>query len=425
MNYTIIGNSAAAVGAIEAIRRYDRKGEIVVVSREPYWAYSRPLITSLLAGEIGENRMFYRERQFYKRNKIRALLGREVKTIQIEHHRLLLENGEGLEFEKLLIGTGGIPIIPHAKGIDRRGVFTVTTWDDAREIRRYIEGNPIESAVVIGGGLIGLKATEALMALGLQVTIVELMDRILSASFDKKASEMIERQLKSKGVELLTANTVEEILSTPHGIEGVVLKDGLRLGCQMVILGIGVIPNIGLIKDTPIRYNKGIQVNSHMETNISGIYAAGDVVETPDILLGTFRPIAIWPNAYRQGWIAGCNMAGTHRRYEGSFAMNSIEVCGIPTISLGMAEPPDNGFEILQEGDSKSRTYKKIILKDGVIVGAIFIGEIDRAGIYTGLIREKIDVSGVKDFLLREDFGLISLPREYRKHLVKGEEVFL
>lgn len=425
MNYTIIGNSAAAVGAVESIRRYDRKGEIVVVSREPYSVYSRPLISHILAGHIQENRIFYREKDFYKRNRIQTFLRREVKAIQAKSHLLLLDDGERLGFEKLLIATGGCPMIPPVKGIKRRGVFTFTTWDDAKEIRRYVRENPVESAVVIGGGLIGLKAMEALMALGLRVTVIELMDRILSATFDKKASEMIERQLKAKGANLITENTVEEILGSHNGIEEVLLKDGRRLKCQMVIFGIGVFPNIGLVKDTPISYNKGIRVNSHMETNISGIYAAGDVVEIPDILLHTVRPIAIWPNAYRQGWIAGCNMAGTPRQYEGSFAMNSIEICGIPTISVGMAEAPENGFEIIQELDSKSGTYKKIILKDGVIVGAIFIGEIDRAGIYTGLIREKIDVSNAKDILLREDFGFISLPRDYRKHLVRGEGVFL
>jgi NAD(P)H-nitrite reductase large subunit len=251
------------------------------------------------------------------------------------------------------------------------------------------------------------------------------MDRILSATFDRRASEMIERQLKSRGIHLITENTVEKILGTHNHVDGVVLKDQRRIDCQMVVFGIGVLPNIGLVKDTPIRFNKGIQVNRHMETNIPGVYAAGDVVEIPDILLDTSRPIAIWPNAYRQGWIAGCNMAGIPKEYEGSFAMNSIEICGIPTISVGMTQVPENGFEILQELNRKKETYKKIILKDGVIVGTIFIGEIDRAGIYTGLIKEKIDVSGFKDILLREDFGLISLPKEYRKHLVKGEGVFL
>jgi len=199
MNYTIIGNSAAAVGAIEAIRRYDRKGEIVVVSREPYSVYSRPLISHLLAGHIQENRIFYREKDFYKRNRIQTFLRREVKAIQARSNHLLLDDGERLGFEKLLIATGGCPMIPPVKGIDRRGVFTFTTWDDAKEIRRYVRENPVESAVVIGGGLIGLKAMEALMASGLRVTVTELMDRILSATFDKKASEMIERQLKARG----------------------------------------------------------------------------------------------------------------------------------------------------------------------------------------------------------------------------------
>jgi len=425
MNYTIIGNSAAAIGAVEAIRSHDRRGEIVIVSREPYRAYSRPLITYLLAGHIGEDRMFYRESDFYKRNKVRTFLEKEVETIQSEHRRLLLKGGETLDFEKLLIAVGGSPIVPQLEGIHLGGVFTFITWNEAREMGRYIKEHAVESAVVIGGGLIGLKAAEALIALGLRVTVVELMDRVLSATFDKKASEMVERRLKSEGARLITENTVEEILGNCDRVEGVMLKDQRRIDCQMVIFGIGVVPNITLVKGTPIHCNSGIQVDDHMETSISGVYAAGDVVEIPDVLLDTVRPIAIWPNAYRQGWIAGCNMAGIPKRYEGSFAMNSIDICGIPTISVGIVQAQENGFEVLQQLDRTRDTYKKIILKDGVIVGAIFVGEIDRAGIYTGLIREKVDVSEFKDILLREDFGLISLPREYRKHLVKGEGVFL
>lgn len=425
MNYTIIGNSAAAVGAVEAIRSHDRRGEIIVVSRERHRVYSRPLITYFLADQIQENRMFYREKDFYKRNNIQTFLEREVKAIQLEQRCLFLEDGETLGFEKLLIAVGGSPIVPQVEGGHLKGVFSFITWDDANEVRQYVKEHPIESVVVVGGGLIGLKAAEAFIALGLKVTVVELMDRILSATFDRKASEMIERELKSRGIHLITENTVERILGTHNQVDGVVLKDQRRIDCQTVVFGIGVLPNIGLVKDTPIRFNKGIQVDTHMETNIPGVYAAGDVVEIQDILLDTSRPIAIWPNAYRQGWIAGCNMAGIPKQYEGSFAMNSIEICGIPTISVGMTQVPENGFEILQELDRKKETYKKIILKDGVIVGTIFIGEIDRAGIYTGLIKEKIDVSGFKDILLREDFGFVSLPKEYRKHLVKGEGVFL
>jgi len=425
MNYTIIGNSAAAIGAVEAIRSHDRRGEIVIVSREPYRAYSRPLITYLLAEEIGKACMFYRERDFYKRNRVRTFLEKEVETIQSGDQRLLLKGGETLDFEKLLIAVGGAPIVPQVKGIHVRGVFTCITWDNAKEMKNYIKEYAVESVVIIGGGLIGLKAAEALLALGLRVTVVELMDRVLSATFDKKASEMVQRQLRSKGIHLITENTVEKIFGLNKRVEAVVLKDECRIDCQMVVFGIGVVPNIDLVKGTPIHFNKGIQVDGHMETSISGIYAAGDVVEIPDLLLETIRPIAIWPNAYRQGWIAGCNMAGIPKQYEGTFAMNSIDICGIPTISVGMTQASENGFEVLQQLDRKKETYKKIILRDGVIVGTIFVGDIDRAGIYTGLIREKINVNEFKDILLREDFGLISLPREYRKHLVRGEGIFL
>ena len=425
MNYTIIGNSAAAIGAVEAIRGHDRRGEIVVVSKEPHRVYSRPLITYLLAGQIAEDHMFYREKDFYRRKKIRTLLENEVEAIQPKQRRLLLKSGETLNFEQLLIAVGGSPIVPQVEGVHLKGVFTFMTWDDAEEMRRYMEEYSIESVVVIGGGLIGLKAAEAFMGLGLQVTVVELMDRILSVTFDKRASEIVERQLKSRGIRLITENTVEKILGNHNRVEGVILKDQRGINCQMVVFGIGVLPNINLVKDTSIRFDKGIQVDDHMETNISGIYAAGDVVEIPDVLQETVRPIAIWPNAYRQGWIAGSNMAGIPKRYEGSFAMNSIDMCGIPTISVGMIQASGNGFKILQQLDRKKESYRKIILRDGVIVGAIFVGEIDRAGIYTGLIRERIDVSGFKDILLREDFGLISLPKEYRKHLVRGEGIFL
>ena len=425
MNYTIIGNSAAAIGAVEAIRGHDRRGEIVVVSKEPYRVYSRPLITYLLAGQIAEDRMFYREKDFYRRRKIQTFLENEVEAIQPEQCRLLLNGGETLNFEKLLIAVGGSPIVPQVEGVHMKGVFAFMTWNDAKEMRRYMEEYPVESVVVIGGGLIGLKAAEAFMTLGLQVTVVELMDRVLSVTLDKRASEIVERQLKSRGIRLIADNTVEKILGNHNRAEGVILKDQRDINCQMVVFGIGVLPNIHLVKDTSICFNKGIQVDEHMETNVSGIYAAGDVVEIPDMLLETVRPIAIWPNAYKQGWIAGSNMAGIPKRYGGSFAMNSIDICGIPTISVGMTQASENGFEVLQQLDRKKEAYRKIILRDGVIVGAIFVGEIDRAGIYTGLIREKIDVSGFKDILLREDFGLISLPKEYRKHLVRGEGIFL
>ncbi len=425
MNYTIIGNSAAAIGAVEAIRSQDNAGEIVIVSKEKYRTYSRPLITYLLAGHVDEGRMYYRDEDFYERKGVRTFLGREVCKLDAVGRRLVLDDGAQLEFEKLLIATGGSAVVPQIDGSHLRGVFTLMGWDDTRAIQGFLEMYPVSRVVVIGGGLIGLKAAEAFDELGIEVTIIELMDRIMSANFDKKASEIVQRRLTQRGIALVTGSTVERILQYKNRIGGVVLKDHRRIECQMVVFGIGVRPNISLVESTPIQTAKGILVDERMQTAVEDIYAAGDVVEVRDILLNKVRPIAIWPNAYKQGWVAGHNMAGGCKTYPGSFAMNSIELFDVPTISVGILQAEDNGLEVLKYFDRKRDAYKKVVLRDGVIVGAIMVRDIDRAGIYTGLIREQMDVSSFRDVLLSEDFGLISLPKEYRKHLVEGEGVYL
>ncbi len=152
---------------------------------------------------------------------------------------------------------------------------------------------------------------------------------------------------------------------------------------------------------------------------------AGDCCEAPDLLYGDNRTIAIWPVAVREGKIAGYNMAGEKREYAGSFAMNSVELCGIPTISVGQTNLDGKNVEILEHSDRSKSMYKKIVIKDKKIVGAIFIGNIERSGIYTGLIKDKLDVTSFKEYLLKEDFGLVNLPQTYRKHLVSGEAAII
>jgi NAD(P)H-nitrite reductase large subunit len=274
--------------------------------------------------------------------------------------------------------------------------------------------------VVIGGGLIGLKATEALIELKIRVTIVELADRILSTTFDQKASSLIEKGLEKIGCRLFTNNTIVEIRSKKRKLNEVILKDKKMFPASLVIVAIGVRPNINLVENTPIKTNKGILVDNFMQTNIKDIYAAGDCCEAKDLLLDINRPIAIWPIAVKQGKIAGYNMAGLKKEYPGSFAMNSVELCGIPTISVGETCPEGKDYQVLDYFDQEKSIYKKIVLKNNRIVGAIFVGDIERAGIYTGLIKDQLDTTSFKKYLLKEDFGLISLPKEYRKHLVTG-----
>jgi NAD(P)H-nitrite reductase large subunit len=418
--YLIIGNGAAAINAASAIRDNDPSGSIVLVAKEPQHTYSRPLISYRLAGKVTDAGMDYRKRDFYQVSKVQTILGVEVTRLDTASRLAYCSDGTTIQFEKLLLAIGGAPIKPPIPGLDAGGVFTFTTWDDEIAIDKYIQktGTP-RGAVVLGGGLIGLKSVEAMVHRNVPVTVVELADRVLAVTFDKEASSLAEKSLADKGVTIRTNNTVKQILSERGVIRSVILNDGEKIDCDLLILAIGVRPDVTLLAGTDIKTDRGIVVDSSMATNIAGIYAAGDVAQADDALTGKSRPIPILPAAARQGKIAGTNMAGGKATYEGGIPMNAVDVVGLPTISVGQTVE-QAGDEVLKRTDAKTGAYRKIVLRDGRVIGAIFIGQIERAGIFTGLIRSKLDVSAFKDLLLSDEFGLLSLPTDYRAHMVRG-----
>ncbi len=264
------------------------------------------------------------------------------------------------------------------------------------------------------------------MARDVRVTVVELADRILNVSFDQTASRIAESILRREGTEIKTGMTVERIIGRNGKVDHALLSDQERVDCDLAIFAIGVRPNTEMIPEgSVIDVNRGVLVDEHMRTSVAHVYAAGDCVETHNILLDVTHPIAIWPNAYRQGYVAGCNMAGVEKTFEGGFPMNSVEICGLPTISVGLTDPQEelDEYAVVEKYDRKNMTYRKLVLRDHRLVGAICVGDIGRAGIYTGLIRDRADVSPFKDHLLSGDFGLISLPQAYRKHMVVGEGI--
>ncbi|HUS80394.1 MAG TPA: FAD-dependent oxidoreductase, partial [Armatimonadota bacterium] len=332
--------------------------------------------------------------------------------------------GDRVHFDRLLIATGGRPIVPtDVGGADLQGVFTFTTLDDARSIKQYIVANEVKSALVVGGGLIGLKSVEALMALGLRITVVELADRMLSSTFDRTASSLLQKKLHAAGVEVLCDNTVSRVKGDDGRVAGAILRDGREVDCGLVVFAIGVLPDTAIVEGTDIEVDRGILVDNHMQTSVEGIYAAGDVAQAEELLCGEQRCIAIFPNAYRQGLVAGANMAGAEAEWDGGLVMNSVAVCEMPTVSVGITSGLDEGYEVLETLDEDSYEYRKIVMRGDYIVGAIFVGQVDRSGIITGLIRGRVNISSFKDRLLADDFGLISLPTEYRKHVVSGHGI--
>jgi NAD(P)H-nitrite reductase large subunit len=421
--YLIIGNSVAGIAAAEAIRSQDKTGRVLIVSREPSKAYSRPLISYYLGGKVTLRGMQYRNSMFYRDNRIDVIADTEVASVNAKEKYVNCSDGIAIGFEKLLIATGGIPILPQIKGAKTKGVFTFTTLADADQMREYIDEEHVNETVILGGGLIGLKAAEALMALKKKVTIIELADRILSTTFDVKASSIIEKALARQGCEIILRDSIAEIISDHNRVHEIQLVSGRRIDVSLAVIAVGVRPNIELVKDSGIKTNRGIVVDNNMRTSETDIFAAGDVAEAPDFHADRNIVLAIWPDAYRQGKVAGFAMTGREASYAGGLAMNSVELAGVPTISVGRTDPQEEGYEILEKGDPKNSLYKKLIFKDNVLVGAILVGKIDRAGIYTGLIKDKINTSSFKDDLLADDFGIISLPKEYRKHMVSETDV--
>jgi NAD(P)H-nitrite reductase large subunit len=411
VKYLLIGNSAGGIGAAEAIREVDRAGRITIISDEPYPAYSRPLISEYLAGRCPLEKMLFRSIDFYEKNQIQAILGQKVEQVDIGERTVRLENGRTIAWEKLLLATGGMPIVPQIDGIDRGGVFTFSTLDDAKAIEQYFSQR-VGRAAVVGGGLIGVSVAEALVRQGIKVAIVEMKERILNTILDKETSALAEERLKQAGVEIITGHTVAAVSSYYFAgeVTGVTLDDSRPIPCELVIVAIGVQPRTELLAGTGIEINRGIVVDRYMTTSSANVYACGDAAEAYDFIYGENRLTPIWPNAYVGGRVAGFNMAGVPTEYPGGTAMNSLKYFGLAIVSAGIVDPPDNNYEVLTK--RREHSYKKVILKDGLVVGMVFAGDIEKSGIVFSLMKDKVNVDSFKQALVADDFGLISLPEE-------------
>jgi NAD(P)H-nitrite reductase large subunit len=414
LKYVIIGNSTAAVGAVTGIRKIDADGEIVIISKEKYLAYSRPSISSLLAGKITMEKMPYRKENFYKDNNVKVMLEKEVVSIDTKGKKIKLDDKKAETYDRLLIATGGKPFVPPIKGLTKDDTLTFTTLDDSLRLKEL--SGKLKSVVIIGGGLIGLKAAEGLIKTGIDVTVVELAPRVLSTAFDNVTSKIIQDAFIKKGVKVITGDTVSEVTKKSGKITGVNLKSGNKLKCAAVVVAIGVVPNTDIVKDGNIKIKRGLVIDDNMMTSAKNVYAAGDVTEGYDMILDAKRVLPIWTNAFVQGKVAGINMAGRKLSFKKLLPMNSITFCDIPIISMGLTEPLDGkGYKVLERNDLRNKVHKRLILKDNVIVGGCFVTNIDRTGIFTGLIKDKVDVSDYIGYLLEDDFSFVCLKKELRK----------
>lgn len=408
MRYVIIGNSTAAVGCIEGIRQIDKVNPIFVISDEPYHTYSRPLISYLLYGKTDLERMKYRDDDFYSRNNVTTYLGRKVTKIDNDKKEVIIENNDRIAFDKFLIASGARPFVPPINGLDRvKNKFTFMKLDDALALQKVI--NKEKRVLVLGAGLIGLKCVEGIFDKVKEITVVDMADRILPSILDEKGAELVKTFLEKNGVTFNLRTSIAELKENEA-----VLTDGRSVPFDILVIAVGVRPNVELAKEIGAEVGRGIVINSHCETNLKDIYAAGDCSECFDISVDENRILALLPNAYMQGECAGMNMAGdTEKVFDKAIPMNAIGFFGYHIITAGSY----NGESYIKNDGAN---YKRLITKDNLLKGFILIGDIERAGIYTSMIRDKIPLDSVDFELLKEAPQLMAFSKEERAKKLGG-----
>ncbi|HHT9107795.1 MAG TPA: NAD(P)/FAD-dependent oxidoreductase [Candidatus Wunengus sp. YC63] len=401
MNYIIIGNGVAGTEAAKAIRKRDTQAEIMIFTQDHYPFYSRPRLPELLAKEVTVEEIFVYKREWYNNNKIQLNLNCTVKNIDPKNQRITLTDTSNFTYDKLLLDTGSSGALPPIEGISTaEGVFTLRTVEDVLTIIKRAACS--KTVTLIGGGLLGLEAGNGLRKLGLSVTVVEIFDRLLPRQLDTEGAAILQKQMESMGLKFILGAQSKSIKDDGN-IKILELKDGKIIESNFILVSAGIKPNIALAQAMGIAANKGILVNDRMETNIPDIYATGDVAEHKGRIYG------IWPAAQRQGVIAGINMAGGNETYMGTVPSASLKVAGIRLTSLGDILVEDNTVEQVKVKNPDKNIYKKLFIKDGKIIGAIFLGDMKNAYEIGQLIEKKADVSAFKDKLLEVDFNIKDL----------------
>lgn len=398
----IIGNSAAAIGCVEGVRSVDKNSEIVLIASEKHHTYSRPLISYLLYGKTDEQRMKYRPDSFYSDNMVDTMLGKTAVSVDPKGHTVKLESGEVISYDKLMVATGSSPFVPPMKGLDKvEKKFTFMTLDDAHALDKAISAE--SRVLVIGAGLIGLKCVEGIADKVKEIAVVDMADRILPSVLDAEGAELVQKSIEKHGVKFYLNDSAAEL--EPNKAK---LKSGAEVEFDVLVVAVGVRPNIALLKDAGAECGRAIKTDNKCQTSLKDIYAGGDCTESYDITIGAERVLALLPNAYMQGNTAGVNMAGGEQLYENAIPMNAMGMFGYHMITAGSY---DGNVYTEKEGEN----YKKLFYKDNRLMGYIMIGDIKRAGIYTALIKNQTPLDSIDFELIKQKPQLMAFSAEDRR----------
>ena len=384
--YLIIGNGIAGLSAAEQIRKLDNEARIVIVSEEKHNTYYRPSLIEVLSGKFDLSKLYVRSGTWYFERNIDVRLEESVIDIDFDNKVVTTSKEHTISYDKLLIASGAHAWKPPIPGVDKLGVFTLRNLEDALQIHEHAQHS--DKAGIIGGGFIGVESAAALAKRGIYVTLIERSSYVLHAQIDETAGKILMEHLQKLGISIYTNAETEEIAGGDW-VSGIKLNDGRIIDVDFVLLATGVRSNIMQAFKEKMNIGRCIITDVHMETNIPGVFAAGDVAECEG------RWYGIYPAAMQQGRVAGANMVKPgSAEYKEFVSVHTLKVEGIDLTTIGNSKPREGNYDEFAHLDQNNKQYTKIIVQNGKIIGAIILGNKKLMYSITKLIRKKTDISG-------------------------------
>lgn len=380
----IVGGGIAGVSAAEAVRQTLPNAEILLFTAETDLPYYRLNLTRRLAGEIADTELTMHPRDWYEQHTIQLRTGVTIQELDPDAHRITTDGGETVSYDKLILACGAHPFIPPIPGSELRGVSAVRTLKDANTLLSLVEKDT--PCVCIGGGILGLETAGALARQGAQVTLLEGFEYLLPRQLNRDAAKVLEAHVASMGITVRTTASSRTI-EGEDAVASVLLQDGTRLTAKAVTITTGVRANSHLARRAGLAVNQGIVVDMRMATSAPDIYAAGDCAEFGGAVAG------LWEPAQYQGTIAGFNAAGALSEFGGLPRANTLKVLGIKLFSMGVIQPDDGSYREIV--DRQEGSYRRFLFRDGLLAGAILIGDTSLAAAATRASRERLDCSAV------------------------------
>jgi nitrite reductase (NADH) large subunit len=365
MKVVVIGNGLAGTMAAKTIRELDSEAELLIFAEEKYHYYPRPNLIEFIAGKLPYERVFAFSEGWHTRQKIEIRFESPVLKIHPRSQEVELGEDRRESYDRLLIANGASSFIPPIKGAEKKGVFSLRTMDDALAILDYLENH--RQVVVIGGGLLGLEIARAIRSRGAEVEVMEFFDRLLPRQLDIQGASLLRSQIEKLGIGIRLGVATEEIIGAGE-MKGIRLKGGQEVSGDLAVIAAGVRPNLALPRDAGLATDRGLVVDDRLRTSHPHVFAAGDSIQHRSKVYG------IIPASFEQGRSVAYNILGEEKKYEGTVPANTLKVAGLFVTSVGLVNPEGEGFKEVKKEKKEEGIYKKIILQDGVLVGAIWMG---------------------------------------------------